>query len=124
MKHGSSARWFALLLCAMVLPALQPATSLAQLDTTVFQLPERTLLQHLTRARRAMDEDRYSDAVIELGALLNSPFLASSTTEPNAPSQDYFVGPVGETGTRRSIKGEAQRPARIDASARPRAVRA
>lgn len=108
MKHGLCLKVLALLACVISGLALRPATGLGQLDDSVFQTPERTLLQHLSRAKRAIDEERYSDAVIELGTLLNSPFLASRS-ETTGDSQDYFVGPVGETGTRRSIKGEAQR---------------
>ncbi len=108
MRHGFSVKFLVLLACVMTVLVLQPATSRGQAGNRVFQMPERTLLQHLSRAKRAIDEDRYSDAVIELGALLNSPYLVSRP-ESNVESQDYFVGPVGETGTRRSIKGEAQR---------------
>ncbi len=95
-------------LTVLAAACVPPAFTFAQGDNTVFQMPERTLLQHLTRAKRAIEEERFSDAVIELGTLLNSPTLAAS---PDAPgqAQDYFVGPVDETGARRSLKGEAQR---------------
>ena len=108
MRNGFSVKYLALVAGVLTALALLPAAGYGQAYNSVFQMPERTLLQHLSRAKRAIDEDRYSDAVIELGALLNSPYLVSRT-ESNGESQDYFVGPVGETGTRRSIKGEAQR---------------
>ncbi len=108
MRHRCAAKFLVCLSCLSAGIACWPSVGPAQSDSSVFQMPERTLLQHLSRAKRAINEDRYSDAVIELGALLNSPFL-SSRNEQQGAAQDYFVGPVDETGTRRSIKGEAQR---------------
>ncbi len=95
-------------LLASVVAAGWSRTALAQQDGNVFQTPDRTLLQHLSRARRAIDEQRYSDAVIELGTLLSSADLIAAN-ELGTDPQDYFVGPVGEGGTSTSIKGEAHR---------------
>jgi outer membrane protein assembly factor BamB/tetratricopeptide (TPR) repeat protein len=97
----------AIIACVLMVLAPHSGSGYAQDRNSVFLLPERTLLQHLTRAKRAIADERYSDAVIELGALLNSPYLSRSGQ--GGETQDYFVGPFGTAGTRRSIKGEAQR---------------
>ena len=50
----------------------------------VFPLAPRELRQHLTRAKGALDEERYSDVVAEIGEVLNS-----------AGNDDFFLGAPG-----------------------------
>src|SRR5262245_12471086 len=47
----------------------------------VFPLAPRELRQRLTRAQAALEEERYSDAVAEIGEVLNS-----------TGSDDFFLG--------------------------------
>src|SRR5262245_20240634 len=62
----------------------------------VFPLAPRELRQHLTRAKAALDEERYSDAVAEIGEVLNS-----------AGSDDFFLGVPGSNDAQVSLKTEA-----------------
>src|SRR5262245_6505717 len=50
----------------------------------VFPLAPRELRQHLTRAKAALEEERFSDAVAEIGEVLNS-----------AGNDDFFLGAPG-----------------------------
>ena len=68
----------------------------------------RLLRQHLTRARRALDEQRFGDAANELGALLTSPELNQGGLNGDEP-QDFFLSAVQGVGTQTSLKTEAQR---------------
>jgi outer membrane protein assembly factor BamB len=70
---------------------------------SVFLPTPRELKQHLSRARTALAEKQYADAVLELGAL-----LTNSTSNENDVEQDFFVGPTGKTGTTRSLKAVAE----------------
>ena len=64
----------------------------------VFLPAPRELKQLLTRARKSLDDGRFSDAVAELGQLLNSP-----------DAEDFFITSRVEEGTAVSLKAEAQR---------------
>jgi len=95
-----------LLTMAWILP---PACSSAQDETTVtaFLPAPRTLRQHLVRAKKAIEEREFGQAVAELGALLaeqpSEDALYADTT------QDFFVGPFTKAAVQSSLKGEAQR---------------
>src|SRR6266850_2290048 len=62
----------------------------------VFPLAPRELRQHLSRAQAAVEEERYSDAVAEIGEVLNS-----------AGNDDFFLGAPGSSDAQLSIKTEA-----------------
>jgi outer membrane protein assembly factor BamB len=77
-------------------------------QTDVFLPAPRELKQHLTRARKAIDEQEYGEAVLHLGQLLTSDVL-NTPERPGGETQDFFIGLDGNTGTRVSLKAEAQR---------------
>jgi outer membrane protein assembly factor BamB len=62
----------------------------------VFPLAPRELRQRLSRAQAAVDEERYSDAVAEIGEVLNS-----------AGSDDFFLGVPGGADAQVSLKTQA-----------------
>jgi len=63
----------------------------------VFPPTPHDLTRHISRAQKAINEERYGDAVDEVGALLNG-----------SETEDYFLD--GDTaGTHRSLKAEARR---------------
>jgi outer membrane protein assembly factor BamB/tetratricopeptide (TPR) repeat protein len=62
----------------------------------IFPLAPRELRQRLTRAQAAVDEQRYSDAVAEIGEVLNS-----------TGSDDFFLGVPGSADAQVSLKTEA-----------------
>jgi outer membrane protein assembly factor BamB len=62
----------------------------------VFLLPDRNVLQQLTKARQLLKEERYGDAVRYLGAVLEGP-------------EDFFFQPDKNVPIHRSLKAEAQR---------------
>jgi outer membrane protein assembly factor BamB len=73
----------------------------------VFLPAPRGLRQQLTRARRALQEERFGEAVDRLGQLLAAPEL--SLDGPNVASdQDYFLTNGAEPGTQISMKSEAE----------------
>ena len=73
----------------------------------IFLTAPRGLRQQLSRARKALDEERYGEAVDRLGQLLAAPEL--SADGPNvATEQDYFLAPGTEPGAQVSLKSEAQ----------------
>src|SRR5882672_6233037 len=65
--------------------AATPAVVFAQIGNVdlynIFPLAPRELRQRLNRAQAALDEERYSDAVAEIGEVLNS-----------TGSDDFFLG--------------------------------
>lgn len=73
----------------------------------VFVPADRSLRQHLARASKAIEEERFSDAVSELGYLLASP--APARTVGGQEPQDFFLDPAPQSGSRTSLKTEAQR---------------
>src|SRR3954466_4518357 len=62
----------------------------------VFPRAPREFRQRLARAQAAVDEERYSDAVAEIGEVLNS-----------AGSDDFFLGVPGGTDAQLSLKTQA-----------------
>ncbi len=68
----------------------------------VFPAPPSDVRRPLMRALRAIDEGRYSDAVEHLDLLLNG--FGSGDD-----AQDYFIESADGSGTRTSLKAEAQR---------------
>ena len=77
-------------------------------NNDVFLPAPRELKQHLTRARKAIDEEEFGEAVLHLGQLLTSDVL-NTPDKPGGETQDFFIGLDGNTGTRVSLKAEAQR---------------
>ena len=85
--------------------------------TNVFLPAPRIVKQHLSRAKRAVEEEQFGDAVSHLGTILTHSF--EEEVAPNADSnanqegtdenQDYFVELEESPGTFVSLKGEAQR---------------
>ena len=92
--------WMGLSSCCFAQPA--------QDVRNVFLPAPRDLKQLLTRARKSLDQQEYSDAVIQLGTLLTSKKL-NNGQENGTESQDFFIGTPGEQGTQTSLKAEAQR---------------
>jgi len=91
---------------------------LAQIRTAPSSVPQKELLnvflpaprdykQHLSRAITALEEDRFSEAVSELGRLLER--LDTDRPDAGDDAGDFFVGPHNEAGTRTSLRAEAQR---------------
>ncbi len=76
--------------------------------TNIFLPAPRGLRQQLTRARKALEEEQYSEAVDLLGQLLASP-EAGADARNGVGEQDYFMGGVPQPGTQVSLKTEAQR---------------
>ncbi|MBM4094308.1 MAG: hypothetical protein FJ276_33605, partial [Planctomycetes bacterium] len=76
--------------------------------TSIFPPAPRALRQQLARARKALEEQRYDEAVDRLGQLLASPQTGVDKAE-QAAEQDYFLGDSNEPGTQVSLKSEAQR---------------
>jgi outer membrane protein assembly factor BamB len=75
------------------------ATSLLAQDASInniFPVAPRELRQHLTRAQAALAEERFSDAVFEIGEILNSP-----------EGDDYFLGALGSADAQVSLKTQA-----------------
>jgi outer membrane protein assembly factor BamB/tetratricopeptide (TPR) repeat protein len=68
----------------------------AQEVNNIFPIVPRELRQRLTRAQAALDEERYSDAVGEIGEVLNS-----------TGSDDFFLGNPGSTDAQLSLKTQA-----------------
>jgi outer membrane protein assembly factor BamB len=86
--------------------------------TSVFLPAPRILRQHLTRARAALAEKRFGDAILELGPVLSDAALSDAARlgPPNAGDMgdDYFVpspdSPAGQPHAKStSAKSEAQR---------------
>lgn len=84
----------------MTLVAATPAAVFAQIGNAdlinIFPLAPRELRQRLSRAQVAVDEQRYSDAVAEIGEVLNS-----------TGSDDFFLGAPGSADAQISLKTEA-----------------
>src|SRR3954465_4857144 len=62
----------------------------------IFPVVPRELRQRLSRAQAALDEERYSDAVGEIGEVLNS-----------TGRGDFFLGNPGSTDAQLSLKTQA-----------------
>ena len=68
---------------------------------SVFQSAPRPLRQRLARAERALQEERFGDAVDELHGIL------TGNDEGHGFGQDFFWGSVDQQQTQTSIKGRA-----------------
>ncbi|MBA63270.1 MAG: hypothetical protein CMJ76_13005 [Planctomycetaceae bacterium] len=100
----------AILIFPEILDAQEPTAN-------VFLPAPRVVKQHLSRARKAIEEEQFSDAVSHLGTILTEEF--DEDTLPGAEpavapanandNQDYFVELEDSPGTFVSLKGEAQR---------------
>lgn len=106
-----------LLILILLAAQLLPATLLAQAPTTNVFLPApRVVKQHLSRAKSAIEEEQFGDAVSHLGTILTHKFeeemVQGNATGPESTvdeNQDYFVELEDSPGTYVSLKGEAQR---------------
>lgn len=76
--------------------------------TNIFLPAPRVLRQRVSKAREALAEERYSEAVELLGELLASEDMLSDGAS-RAGEQDYFLRGANEPGTQLSLKTEAQR---------------
>jgi outer membrane protein assembly factor BamB/tetratricopeptide (TPR) repeat protein len=78
----------------------------------VFRPAPRELVLRLTRAKKAIDNEDYNEAVGELGRLLadlERPEERAEGDQSPADSQDYFVTSKSDNGTHVSLKAEVQR---------------
>ncbi|MDA1052911.1 MAG: PQQ-binding-like beta-propeller repeat protein [Planctomycetota bacterium] len=98
-----------LILSATAFSIMTPGRIAAQDDgfVTAFLSAPRSLRQRLVRAKLAIDERRFGDAVVELGVLLAEEETGDDLE--NDVKQDYFFGPINTAVVRSSLKGEAQR---------------
>src|SRR5262245_56937020 len=62
----------------------------------IFPIAPREMRQHLTRAQAAVAEERFSDAVFEIGEILNS-----------TDGDDFFLGAIGSPDAQVSLKTQA-----------------
>ena len=82
-----------------------------------FRAAPRELSLRLTRAKKAIEDEQYADAVAELGRLLaeldraaaEGGEAAGAEAAGNDAPQDYFIGSRNEQGTHVSLKSEVQR---------------
>lgn len=98
------------LLSILLLPDLAFSQNREPTVQNVFRAAPRELTLRLTRARKAIENEEYNEAVLELGRLLAE--LDEPAADRDAGSeepQDYFVGPRSEQATHVSLKTEAQR---------------
>jgi outer membrane protein assembly factor BamB len=96
LQSPGPSRWLAPALLIMAGELCLPAAGPGQDVNNIFPLAPRELRQHLTRAQVAVAEQRYSDAVAEIGEVLNS-----------AGSDDFFLGVPGSADAQLSLKTEA-----------------
>jgi outer membrane protein assembly factor BamB len=96
--------------------AVQTLTAQEATTPNIFLPAPRILKQHLSRARRAIEEKQYSDAVSHLGTILTEEIERDDANAPEAgdnqqaeANQDYFVETPEAPGSYVSLKGEAQR---------------
>jgi outer membrane protein assembly factor BamB len=111
MMDRFSAWRIILVVCCGVFPAIEtPSSGQIQpsIQNDIFLPAPRELKQHLTRARKAIDEEEYGEAVLHLGQLLTSEAL-NTPKGLAGEAQDFFIGLDGNTGTQVSLKAEAQR---------------
>jgi outer membrane protein assembly factor BamB len=98
------------LLVGFFMDYADPSPSMAQgnsVTVSVFPPAPRSLRQNLVRAKKAIDEGRFSDAVLEIGVVLTGRSPDATIVDE---SQDFFLEAPGQpAGTQTSIKAEAQR---------------
>jgi outer membrane protein assembly factor BamB len=76
-------------------------------ESNLFMPAPRNLRQQLSRAAKALEEGRHSEAVDLLGQVLASPGAGGTTTE-GIGDQDYFLTETDANGSRTSLKTRAQ----------------
>lgn len=76
-------------------------------EANLFMPAPRNLRQQLSKAAKALEEGRHSEAVDLLGQILASPEAGGSATE-GIGDQDYFLTETDATGARTSLKTRAQ----------------
>src|SRR5688572_33487475 len=102
--------WLVTLVAAVFVTEARPIHAQVSGPTiSIFPPAPRTLRQNLVRAKKAIEEERFSDAVTELGTVLTGANLADQPAASADDNQDYFIEVPGQTGTKTSIKEEAQR---------------
>lgn len=110
MKNFCNYRvWILFLTVIAFLAETQPATAQVTVQTiNIFPPAPRSLRQNLVRAKKAIEEERFSDAVAELGLVLTGANLdqPAGTVDEN---QDFFIEVPGQAGIQTSVKTEAQR---------------
>ena len=96
--------------------AVQTLTAQEATTPNIFLPAPRILKQHLSRARRAIADKQYSDAVSHLGTILTEEIEPDDANAPEGDdnqqvkeNQDYFVETPEAPGNYVSLKGEAQR---------------
>lgn len=75
-------------------------------SVSVFPPAPRSMRQNLVRAKKAIEEGRFSDAVAEIGVVLTVQNQDVGAADEN---QDFFIEAAGQPGVQTSIKAEAQR---------------
>ncbi len=80
------------------------APSQIGLGQNLFRPAPRPLKIRLVRAREAIDEARYTDAITLLGEIL----VASARLDDDSAGQDFFYDTAGDATARRSIKTLAE----------------
>jgi hypothetical protein len=108
MKNMTSSRLWILVLVVFVIVSNAELAQAQIQAINIFPPAPRSLRQNLVRAKKAIEEERFSDAVSELGLILtgaNSDQPAGTEDE----NQDYFIEVAGQPGIQTSIKTEAQR---------------
>jgi len=99
-QYWRAGRWTGARLLLVALLILPGSIALGQDDEEaprLFPLAPRELRQPLSRAREAIDEQQYSDAVRELASILNNP-----------TSDDYFLAPEAGSDVQTSLRTAAQ----------------
>lgn len=92
----------ALLICAWT----QPLKAQFNSGISVFPPAPRSMRQNLVRAKKDIDEGRFSDAVAEIGVVLT---VQNQDVAKVDEGQDFFIEAAGQPGVQTSIKAEAQR---------------
>ena len=75
----------------------------------VFLPAPRDQTQALARSRKAIAEERFTDAVKQLGILITGQDGETANSRTSEQPQDYFLGVRGSEGIHVSLKTEAQR---------------
>jgi len=109
MKTAARSVQNALLLLSATLILLVAGLGVQAQDESAgssFRSAPRPLRQRLVRATQAIEERRYGDAVVELGAILSE---ETGDDLGEDIGQDFFYGSLNTIVVRSSLKGEAER---------------
>ena len=106
-----------LIISAALMVSLASLIEAQEPTANVFLPAPRVVKQHLSRARKAIEDEQFSDAVSHLGTILTETFdeevipgvEAAAANTSMDENQDYFVELEESPGTFVSLKGEAQR---------------